>query len=180
MSLVSLRHSFISASTKSRDLIHHISMSLDHEAASFSQSEITSLITEISESFSSFTQGKISEFETSNSNSHVCQLFDAHTMTTVMQAMTSALNKTLKQLLRQAIHTLHLVLQNSECQWCWLCMKSESQHHYLQNCLHVKSCDYDTGLLKALNTICCSLSNLTGTKIHFTCLIPIQLHQHKK
>ena len=93
-------------------------MLFDHEATSFSQSEITSLTAEVSKSFSSFTQDKISEFEISNSDPHVCQLFDTHTVTTVTQAMTSALNKTPEQLLHQAICTLHLVLQNSECQWC--------------------------------------------------------------
>ena len=71
-------------------------------------------------------QDKISEFEVSNSDSHVCQLFDAHTMTTVTQAMTSASNKTPEQLLHQVIYMLCSVLQNSECQWCWLCIKSES------------------------------------------------------
>ena len=93
-------------------------MLLDHEAASFSQSEITSLTAEASESFSSFTQGKISEFEADNSDSCVSQLFNTHAVTTVTQAMTSALNKTPEQLLCQAIYMLHSVLQNSECQWC--------------------------------------------------------------
>ena len=180
MSLVSLRHSFISAFTKSGDSIHHISMSLDHEAASFSQSEITSSVTGASESFSSFVQDKISEFEASNSDSHVCQLFDTHIMTTVMQAMISALNKTPEQLLCQAICMLCLMLQNSKCQWCWLRMESESQCHHLQDCLHTKSCSYDTRLSEAHNTICCSSNNLTDIKIHFTCLVPVWLHQHKK
>ena len=180
MSLVSLRHSSVSVFTKSGDSIHHISMSLDHEAVSFSWSEITFLITGASESFSSFVQGKISEFEAGNSDPYVCQLFDTHTVTTVTQAMTLALNEMLKQLLHQAICTLCSVLQNSECQWCWLCMKLKSQHHHLQNCLHVKSCSYDTGLLKALNIICCSLSNLMSIKIHFTCLISVWLYQHEK
>ena len=180
MSLISLRHSFIPASTKSGGSIHHILMLFSHEAASFSQSEITSLITGAGESFFSFTQGKISEFEADSSDPHVCQLFNAHTVTTVTQAMTSALNKTPEQLLHQAIHTLHSVLQNSKCQWCWLRMEPEPQHHHLQDCLHVKSCSYDTEFLKALNIICCSLSNLTGIKIHFTCLVLIWLHQHKK
>ena len=87
MSLVSLEYSSVPVSTKSRDSIHHISMLLNHEAASFSQSEITSSAAEADESFSSFTQDQISEFKTDISNSHVCQLFDAHTVTTVMQTM---------------------------------------------------------------------------------------------
>ena len=44
----------------------------------------------------------------------------------------------------------------------------------------MKSCDYDTKLLKALNAICHSLSNLISIKIHFICLILIQLHQYEK
>ena len=176
MSLVSSEHSSVSVFIKSRDLIHHISISLDHEAASFSWSEIISSAAGARESFFSFTQDKISEFEASNSDSHMCQLFNAHTVTTVMQTMISALNKMLEQLLHQAICTLCLILQNDECQWCWLCMKSESQCHHLQNCLHVKSCSYDTELLKALNTVCHSLSNLMSIKIYFICLISVWLY----
>ena len=180
MSLVSSEHSSVSAFIKSRDSIHLISMSLNHEATSFSQSEITSSAAKASESFSSFTQDKISEFETDNSDPHVCQLFDAHTVTTVTQVMTSALNKTLKQLLHQVICTLCLILQNSECQWCWLYIESESQHYHLQNCSHAKSCNYDTEFSEAFNSICHSLSNLMSINIHFICLISVWLYQHKK
>ena len=59
-------------------------------------------------------------------------------------------------------------------------MKSEPQCHHLQDCLHTKSCSYDTRLLKALNTVCHSSDNLTDIKIHFICLISVQLHQHEK
>ena len=151
-------------------------MLFDHEAASFSQSEITSSAAKTSKSFSSFMQDKISEFKADNSDPHVCQLFDTHAVTTVTQAMISALNEMLKQLLCQAICTLHLILQNDECQWCWLRMEPEPQYHHLQDCLHVKSCSYDTELSEALNTVCCSSDNLTGIKIHFICLVPIWLY----
>ena len=85
-------------------------MLLNYEAASFSQSEITSPAAEADKSFFSFMQGKISEFEASNSDPHMCQLFDTHTVTTVTQAMTSALNKTPEQLLCQVICILCSVL----------------------------------------------------------------------
>ena len=59
-------------------------------------------------------------------------------------------------------------------------MKLKLSHHCLWDCSHVNTSDYDAKLLKALNTICHSLSNLTDIKLHIIYLVSLWLYQYQQ